>query len=230
MKDINVIRILIVFISCLFLSSSAIGLTKYKNKESTVGIYLYENIEGYHTVSSVAGTEIANALLPIFKRVTTNNKVPLESNESVRILSDMTKNRKVVIAALNTWIAGNIISAPTVTFADDAIKFRDLTWHVDENAINKSAKKIGLDMVISGSFTGLVRQSTAAERIHSDKLSSVSVIANLKLMNVTDQGVIWTKTYNEVVAGFDPRVAFNEAVLNISKKAATELKSFFKKT
>jgi len=165
-------------------------------------------------------------LIPIFKRVTTNNKVPLESNESVRILSDMTKNRNVEIVALNTWIAGNIISAPTVTFADDDIKFRDLTWHVDENSINKSAKKIGLDMVISGSFTGLVRQSTAAERIQSNKLSSVSVIANLKLMNVTDQGVIWTKTYNEVVAGFDPRVAFNEAVLNISKKAATELKSF----
>lgn len=184
-----------------------------------IGVYLYENIEGYHTVSSTAGTVLSNDLLTLFGKVTSVDKVPLESNETVRILEGMTEDRKVVITALNTWIAGNVISAPSITFADDAIKFKDLTWHVDDNAVREDAKKKNLDYILTGAFSGMVKQASSG----NGKLKSVTVIANMRIMDLNGDAIVWSGSFSETAAGFDPRVAFNDAVMNLCKKAGKEI-------
>ncbi len=194
-----------------------------EKEKNTLGIYLYENIEGYHTVSSTANARFAANFLPDFARITTCDRVPLESNETVRILDEMTKDRKVVVTTLTTWMTGNVISAPTVTFADDAIKFKDLTWHIDQNALLQDAKDKKLDQVLMGSFSGMVRKTDGDESKSSKNLISVTVVSNMNLFDLRENSIVWSGSYTEVAAGFDPRVAFNDAVIRICDIAAKEL-------
>lgn len=207
----------------LCLSNTASADTGSKG---SLGIYIYENIEGYHTVSSTAGTELTSAFLPAFAKVMAFDRVPLESNETVRILEKMTEDRKVTVTAINTWLAGGAIAAPTVTFADDDIKFKDLTWHVDENAVMADAKKKGMTHILIGSISGLVKQSGGGGA--KARLVSATAMANLKLLDVVQGTAVWAKTYRDVKAGFDARTAFDDAVLCISGKAGGEVMEFLK--
>jgi hypothetical protein len=202
----------------------AMGSTGAKG---SLGIYIYENIEGYHTISSTAGTELTNALLPVFGKVMAYDRIPLESNETVRILEEMTKDRKVAVTAVSTWLSGGVISAPTVTFADDDIKFKDLTWHIDQEAVMADAKKNGMTHVLFGSISGLVKSVEGMDA--KERLVSVNAIANLKLVDVSLGAVVWAKTYRDVKAGFDARRAFDDAVVDLSAKAAGEVLTFLKK-
>lgn len=211
-----IVLVLLLAVALCFGDSASAG-----KGETTLGIYLYENIEGFHTVSSTANSKFATSLLPGFARITTCDRVPLESNETVRILDEMTKDRKVVVTTLTTWMTGNVISAPTVTFADDAVKFKDLTWHVDENALLQDAKAKKLNQVLMGSFSGMVRKTGGDES--NKNLISVTVISNMKLVDLRDDSMVWTGSYSEVAAGFDPRVAFNDAVIRICDTAGNEL-------
>jgi hypothetical protein len=188
----------------------------------SLGIYVYENIEGFHTVSSTANTKLAASLQPVFAKIAENNKVPLESNETVRILDELTEDRKVTVTPLTSWITGNVISAPTITFADDDIKFMDLTWHVDENAVKEDTKAKGLSHALVGAFSGMVK-SAGGEGSAKKRLLSVTVIANMKLINVKDDSIAWSWSHTAVAAGFDSRVAFNDAVSNICDIASEEL-------
>lgn len=192
-------------------------------KVSSIGLYIFENIEGYHTVSSTAGTELTNVLLKHFKKVSVVDRVPLESNETVRILEEMTKERKVTITSIHTWLSGGVISSPTLTFADDAIKFKDLTWHIDSDKVVRDASEKGLKKILYGSFTGYIGETNNVNA----RLGSVTVVANLRLMTTDGESVEWAKTYRAVTAGFDPRVAFDEAVVNICKTVSEDLESQF---
>jgi len=190
---------------------------------SSLGIYVYENIEGFHTVSSTANTMLASSFQPVFAKITTNDKVPLESNETVRILDEMTKDRKVTVTPLTAWISGNVISAPTLTFANDSIKFMDLTWHIDENALKEDAKAKNLNYALMGSFSGMVKNARGNGSEVKNRLLSVTVIANMKLIDLKDDSIIWAWSHTAVAAGFDSRVAFNDAVSNICDIASEEL-------
>jgi len=194
--------------------------------KGSLAIYIYENIEGYHTVSSTAGTELSNLFIPVFGKVMSNDNIPLESNETVRILEEMTKDRKVTVTVLNTWLSGGGLSVPTITFADDSIKFRDLTWHVDQKAILADAKEKGMTHALFGSISGLVKgvEGEGARR----RLVSVNTIANLKLVDISKGTVVWAKAYRETKAGFDARTAFDDAVVSLSAKAGNELLEFLK--
>ncbi len=184
----------------------------------SLGIYIFENLEGYHSVSSAAGTELSNLLQADWPKVMVFDKVPLESNETVRILEEMTEDRKVVVTAINTWLQGGVISTPTVTFADDAIKFKDLTWHLDQAAVQADAAERGLSHVLIGTFTGLVKEAGTG----GGKLVSVQVLANVRVMKTADGSVAWSGTYRDRAAGFDPRSAFDETVLKIAGKIGEE--------
>ncbi|MBN2069952.1 MAG: hypothetical protein JW814_00735 [Candidatus Krumholzibacteriota bacterium] len=212
----------LVLIVCV-LTAMIPGLSRAGEKAGSIGLYIYENIEGAHTVSSTAGTELTNTLLGSFRKVSVIDKVPLESNETVRILDEMTKDRKVTVTSIHTWLSGGVISSPTLTFADDAIKFKDLTWHIDHEKIIKDATERGLDKVLFGDFSGYIADTNSSNR----KLGSVTVVANLRLMTVKGESVEWAKTYRSVTAGFDPRVTFDEAVVNICKAIADDLSGEF---
>jgi hypothetical protein len=195
--------------------------------KGSLGIYIYENIEGYHTVSSTAGTELTSAFLPVFEKVMVYDRIPLQSNETVRILEEMTEDRKVAITAISTWLSGGVISAPTVTFADDDIKFKDLTWHIDQEAIIADAKKTGMTHALIGTISGFVKSVEGMDA--KGRLVSVNATANLKLLDVSQGTVVWAETYRDVKAGFDARSAFEDAVLDLSAKAGGDVLAFLAK-
>lgn len=194
------------------------------NSNESLGIYIYENIEGYHTVSSTAGTELSNVFLNLFDKVMTIDRVPLQSNETVRILEEMTEDRKIVVTAINTWLTGGVISTPTITFADDAIKFKDLTWHIDQEKVLADAKEKKVSHALIGSFTGMVKSVKEDKTGPKGRLISVNVIANVRLVEVPGGAVLWAKTYRDIKAGFDFRTAFDSAVLGISEYVAKDAK------
>jgi len=193
-----------------------------------LGIYAYESIEGQHTVSSAAGTELANAFIPLFAKVIAFDKVPLTSNETVRILEKMTKDRKLVVTAINTWLAGGVVTAPTLTLADDSIKFKDLTWHINQDTVLADAKRNGMTHVIIGTFTGIANPPAEGEA--PKKIRPVSVLGNLRLMDVAKGTVVWAKTYRQAKADFDSRLAFNGAVLKIAETAAKDATAALQQT
>jgi hypothetical protein len=217
-KRIFLLLVLLVFIGFCHLPRRSFAEGKIGK---SLGIYIYESIEGFHSVSSAAGTRLASTLKPFFNKVQSFDKIPLESNESVRILEEMTKDRKIVITAISTWLSGGVIAAPTVTFADDDIKFRDLTWHVNQDAVMKDADDKDMSHVLIGSFSGMIK-AAAKQADSRGKLLSVTVIANLRLIEAGGGTTLWADTYREVRAGFDPRVVFDEVVEEISKKAGRD--------
>ena len=208
----------VISIAAFLLLISAFSVSGEKG--GSIGLYIYENIEGEHTISSAAGTELGNTLLKHFNKVSVIDRVPLESNETVRILDEMTKERKVTVTSVHTWLSGGVISSPTLTFADDSIKFKDLTWHIDSGAIMKDAGKRGLKKVLYGDFSGYVSPGNP----NNPRLGSVTVVANLRLVTVAGESVEWAKTYRSVMAGFDPRVAFSDAIVSICETVSEDLK------
>ena len=220
-RDLAVVA---VSIAAIVLALASRGDAIEKKKGGYLGIYTYENIEGYHTVSAAAGTELTNAYLPFFERVVAFDKVPLTSNETVRILEEMTKDRKIVVTAINSWLAGGLVAAPTVTLADDAIKFKDLTWHVNQDSVLADAKKKGMTHVMIGTFTGIEIPARSDAEGAGKRLRSVNVLGNLRLMDVARGSVIWAKTYRQAKADFDSRLAFDAAVLTVAESAAKEAK------
>lgn len=192
-------------------------------QSGALGIYIYESIEGYHRVASTAGTEITSTLLTTFDRVLANDKIPLESNETVRILDEMTKDREVVVTTITTWLRGEVITAPTVKFKDDAIKFTDLTWHVNQDAVLEHAREQKLDHVLIGSITGLVNPVRSANSESGRQLFSVQAVANLRLLDLEEDSAIWAETYRETQAGFDARSIFETLAAGIGEQAGEDI-------
>lgn len=194
-------------------------------KRARVGIYIYENLESAHTPSSASGTKLASLLSPHFAQVLAADKVPLESNESVRILDALTKDRKVVIATVHTWLAGNVVAAPSITIADDAIKFQDLTWHVDHQAAITDAARAGCTQILIGTATGLVKEAGNRSAQSGSRLFSVTVMADFQLIDIQKSSTIWAQHYRLVNAAFDPRVGFDDGLIQVAEMAAKEIQS-----
>lgn len=188
-----------------------------------LGIYVYENIEGYHRVASTSGTELSAALLTAFARVMAYDKIPLQSNETVRILDEMTKDREVVVTSITTWLHGEILAMPTVKFKDDAIKFSDLTWHVDQDKVVADAKTNKLDHILIGSITGLVNPVQSASSPSGRKLFSVQAMGNFRLIDLRNETTVWAQTYRETQAGFDTRGVFDELAARVGEAAGRDI-------
>jgi hypothetical protein len=192
-----------------------------------LGIFVFENIEGYHTQSSTFGTRVGAELLSMCDDVKVEDSVPLESNETVRILEEMTEDRKVVVTTLHAAVKDGVVEYPAVVFADDAVKFADLTWKVDDGKALEAAKKAGLSHCLIGTCKGLVtppdKESAAGRR----GLSAVTASVNVRLLSVSSGKAEWMDTYRQVVSHTDARIGFEEAVEMVATRVAEDLAGFF---
>lgn len=200
------------------------------NESVKLGIFVHENLEGYHTPSSTFGTYLGSELLPVFKNLKVEHAVPLQTNETVRILDELTEERKVVWTTLQAVATNGAIEYPSVTFADDTIKFRDLTWKVDEARVAELAKKAGLTHCLVGTCTGYAASTDAKSVVGSRGLTPVTASVNVHLLNLKTDKTEWMKNYRQVVPHSDPRIAFEQAVEMIAEKIAGDLNAFFKDT
>jgi hypothetical protein len=213
---------LIVVFSLLILPfhTSATGPVK-------LGVFVWENLEGIHTQSSKFGTSLGSLLMPILDNTHVENSVPLRSNETVRILEEMTEDRKVAVTTLYATASNGVIDYPAVVFADDDIKFTDLTWKVDDGKAMEMAKALDLGYCLVGTCTGLAtppnRDSAAGRR----NLTAVTASISIYLYKLSTGKAEWMKTYRQVVSHTDPRLAFEQAAEMAADQVAEDLKDFF---
>lgn len=192
-----------------------------------LGVFVYENLEGMHTSSSTFGTSLGAELMDLIDKVTVSDNVPLQSNETVRLLDELTKDRKVVVTTLTAAFKNGGVDYPTVTFADDDIKFTDLTWKVDVDKVIAGAKEAGLTHALIGTCTGLVtaphKKSAAGKR----ELTAVTASVNVRLFNLTTGEIDWMNTYRHVVSHTDARVAYEQATEAAAAEVAGDLNKIF---
>ncbi len=192
-----------------------------------IGIFIFENLEGVHTQSSNFGTQLGSKMMPWCGKVHIEDSVPLRSNETVRILDEMTKDRKVVVTTLLAYQKGGGIDYPAVVFADDDIKFIDLTWKVDGEKATEAAKKAGLNYCLIGTCKGLVTPPNKDTAAGKRNLSAVTASVNIRLQNVSNGEQEWMNTYRQVVSHSDPRIAFEQAVEMVADQIAEDLEAYF---
>jgi len=192
-----------------------------------LGIYVFDNLEGRHTQSSTFGTRLGAELLPVCEKVKVEDSVPLESNETVRILDEMTKERKVVLATLHAVSRNGELEYPAIVFADDAIKFTDLTWKVDEKKVLGAAEAAGLNHCLMGTCEGMATEPNLDSAAGRRGLIAVTAVANVRLLSVPAGEAEWMNTYRQVVSHADPRLAFDQAVEMVSVQVAEDLREFF---
>jgi hypothetical protein len=192
-----------------------------------LGVYVFENLEGYHTQSSTLGTRLGAELLPLCEKVVVEDSVPLESNETVRILDEMTKDRKVVVTTLHAFAKDGGVDYPSVVFADDAIKFADLTWKVDDGKVLELAKASGDTHCLMGTCEGIATKPSKDSASGRRGLVAVTASVNIRLLSVSDGKAEWMNTYRQVVSHTDPRIAFEQAIELVSAQIADELREFF---
>lgn len=223
MIDLRTLRTVVSLLLTVLLSSGiADGAEHYS--EQSVGIFLYENLDGRHASSSLAGTSVSSSLNGVFGSVRVLDKVPLVSNESVRMLSAMTAGREVTISAIRTWMVGGIIQAPTITLADNAIKFRDLTWHLDQESCLAWCADQGLDFALVGSVTGRTNPVESVRSGGGRKPHSVHAVAGLQLIEIATQKATWTHTYAPKGVGFDPQIVFSDLMVQLGENIGRDIK------
>jgi len=195
-----------------------------------LGIFVYENLEGEHTPSSTFGTHLGSMLQPVCKNIKVEDSVPLKTNETVRILDEETKDRKVVWTTLSTYARNGDVDYPAITFADDDIKFMDLTWKVDGDRVVAEAGKDGLTHCLMGTCTGYVMPPNETSATGKMGLASVTASVNVRLYNLATGRDEWMKNYRQVVAHSDPRIAFEQAIELVSDRIAGDLTVYMNDT
>ncbi len=193
-----------------------------------LGIFVFENLEGYHTQSSTFGTSLGSELMPVCKKIRVEDSVPLESNETVRILDEMTEERKVVVTTLHAFVRNGEFDYPAVVFADDAIKFIDLTWKVNDEKASEIAKAAGMSHCLIGTCKGIATPPSEDSPAGRRGLTAVTASVNVRLHNLSNGDVEWMNTYRQVVSHSDPRLAFEQAAEAAAAQVAKDLKKFLK--
>jgi len=221
-KGISLVVFVLSMLSCAGIAMAGQDLSKFG-----VGVFIYENLEGYHLSGSMSGTSSSTALQTVFERIRVFDRVPLESNESVRILTEMTEGREVVLTPIRVWLTGGIIQPPTITFKDDAIKFQDLTWHVDQPACFSLSSESALEYVLVGSITGLVNEVKSVDSTGGRDLTTVQVAATLQLLEVSTSRAVWANSYRPKRAGFDPRTTFIDLLAELGDEVGKDIAAHF---
>ncbi len=218
---------LLPLIGCFTLAISPAATTAGDMK---LGIFVYENLEGDHTPSSTFGTHLGSMLMPVCKNIKVEDSVPLKTNETVRILDEQTKDRKVVWTTLSTYAEKGAVDYPAITFADDDIKFMDLTWKVDGDKVVAAAKKAGLTHCLMGTCTGYVTPPSTESAAGKQGLTPVTASVNVRLHNLATGKDEWMKNYRQVVPHTDHRIAFEQAIEMVSERIAKDLSVYVKDT
>jgi hypothetical protein len=193
-----------------------------------LGIYVYENLEGDHTPSSTFGTYLGSMLQPVCKNIKVEDSVPLKTNETVRILDEETKDRKVVWTTLSTYAEKGSVDYPAITFADNDIKFMDLTWKVDGDRVVAAARKAGLTHCLIGTCTGYVTPPSMESAAGKKGLTPVTASVNVRLRNLATGVDEWMKNYRQVVPHTDHRIAFEQAIEMVAERIAKDLAVYMK--
>jgi hypothetical protein len=188
-----------------------------------LGIFVYENLEGDHTPSSTFGTHLGSMLLPVCKNIKVEDSVPLKTNETVRILDEETKDRKVVWTTLSTYAKNGSVDYPSITFADNDIKFMDLTWKVDGDQVAALAKKAGLTHCLMGTCTGYTTSPSMKSAAGKQGLTAVTASVNVRLHNLKTGEAEWMQNYRQVVPHTDQRIGFEQAMEMVAERIAEDL-------
>jgi hypothetical protein len=188
-----------------------------------LGIFVHENLEGDHTPSSTFGTHLGSMLQPVCKNIKVEDSVPLKTNETVRILDEETKDRKVVWTTLSTYAQKGAVDYPAITFADNDIKFMDLTWKVDGDKVVALAKNAGLTHCLTGTCTGYITQPSARSAAGKQDLTVVTASVNVRLHNMATGEAEWMKNYRQAVPHTDLRIAFEQAAEMVAERIAKDL-------
>jgi hypothetical protein len=195
-----------------------------------LGIFVYENLEGDHTPSSTFGTHLGSMLQPVCKNIKVEDSVPLKTNETVRILDEETKDRKVVWTTLSAYAKHGDVDYPAITFADNDIKFMDLTWKVDGDKVAAEAKKAGLTHCLIGTCTGYVTLPSEKSPTGKMGLTPVTASVNVRLHNLATGEDEWMKNYRQVVPHTDHRIAFEQAIEMAAERIAKDLGVYMQDT
>jgi len=210
---------------CLTVVTISLGVLTDRSSADTssVGIYVFETLEDTHKSMGIAGTAVAEGLRTQFAGVRVYDRIPLESNETVRILDEMTEGREIVLLPVTTFLHGTVLLPPTIRISDDAIKFKDLTWHVNQDSVITHARSNKHTHVIIGRVEG--RTNTArASSSGGRALISVNVRVNLRLMDTDSGSIEWAQTLDDTRAGFDPRIVFDGLVEELTQVAVKGLR------
>jgi hypothetical protein len=216
---------LLLILGCFILAAPQ---TVKAEESMRIGIYVFESLEGFHTPSSTFGTHLGSLLLPVCKNIKVEDAVPLQTNETVRILDELTADRKVVWTTLRTFAQNGAVDYPSIVFADDSIVFKDLTWKVDDEKSVELAKKADLTHCLIGTCTGYARPPSQQTSTGRHGLSVVTASVNVRLVNLGTGTQEWMKNYRQIVPHADPRVAFEQAIEMVAETIAEDLGTYFK--
>jgi hypothetical protein len=225
MKNINnYLVVLCALAAAAILAAAAAGPSAADSMN--LGIFVYENLEGYHTPSSTFGTYLGSKLMPVCKTIKVEHRVPLQTNETIRILDEETEDRKIVWTTLDAFFNNGTIDYPAVTFADDDIKFRDLTWKVDEETAVKWAREAGMTHCLMGTCTGYVTIPSKKTEVGQRGLKVVTASVNIQLYNLKTGETEWMQNYRQVVSHMDNRIAFEQGAEMVADRIAKDLSIF----
>jgi len=185
--------------------------------QAGTGVYIYEHLEG----QTVPGSTFCHAFSSAVgsRGYTCVDRVPLESNENVRILSEMTEGRTVVVTTLRAaWMGGQIVY-PAVEMPADEIKFIDLSWHVDSDAVIEAATAAGQAEYIVGSISGQVTEGQWSDR----QTYRVTAICNVQKIFTKFGTAVWTFQKTKTGSGFDPVVVYAKLVAELGAEAAASI-------
>jgi hypothetical protein len=142
----------------------------------------------------------------------------------VRLLDELTKDRKVVVTTLTAAFKNGAVDYPAVTFADDDVKFTDLTWKVDLEKTISSAKEAGLTHALVGTCAGIITEPHEKSAAGKRELMAVTASVNVRLFNLATGEADWMNTYRHVVSHTDPRLAYEQAAEAAAAEVAGDLK------
>ena len=187
----------------------------------TIGIYVFENLEGRNVTSSTAATILARELRDAGEQVSVASRVPLQSNETIRLLDEMSTGETLVSTRTATAFAGGgVIQFETTKISDEVLKYTDLTWHIDQAALMDLAKEAGVDYVLMGDVRGTLLPPSS---VGGGKLRSVEVSGRLQLVNVKTGMADWSDILRSRQADFQEDLAFDKAAETGALAAAKSL-------
>lgn len=187
----------------------------------TIGIYIFENLEGRNVTSSTAATILARELRDAGMQVSVASRVPLQSNESIRLLDELATGETLVSTRTATAFAGGgVIQFETTKISDETLKYSDLTWHIDQNALMEQAKEAGVEYVLMGDVRGTLLPPSS---VGGGKLRSVEVSGRLQLVKVGTGMADWSDILRSRQADFRAELAFDKAAESGAQKVAKSL-------
>jgi len=154
-------------------------------------------------------------------QVSVASRVPLQSNETVRLLDELSTGETLVTTrTARAFAGGGVIQFETTEISDETLKYTDLTWHLDQNALMEQAKEAGVEYVLMGDVRGTLLPPSS---VGGGKLRSVEVSGRLQLVKVGTGMADWSDILRSRQADFRAELAFDKAAESGAQKIAESL-------